>query len=185
MYFFTKKTKNDMLKSLWIAYFEIADSKHFRLILLWAFELVNFFNRQFDHRPIKSLLYWIVFTLLLIVKICFTDLNRNFYNWDEQSTKHILTIQILWTVWINRKTTIQRHWKKFIRLKSPKRNLTMLRCNRFQIKSQIQKLLIVNFKISNLQKFQSIVPFFLGMNCISWKIVVAKWCLVSRMYKSN
>ena len=37
----------------------------------------------------------------------------------------------------------------------------MFRCNRFEIKFQIQKPLIVNFKIRNSQKFQSIVSFFL------------------------
>ena len=63
---------------------------------------------------------------------------------------------------LNGKTTIQRHWDTFIRLKSAKRNSTMFRCNRFQIKLQIQKPLIVNFKIRNSQKFQSIVSFFLG-----------------------
>ena len=35
----------------------------------------------------------------------------------------------------------------------------MFRCNRFQIKLQIQKPLIVNLKIRNSQKFQSIVSF--------------------------
>ena len=38
----------------------------------------------------------------------------------------------------------------------------VFRCNRFQIKLQIQKPLIVNFKIRNSEKFQSIVSFFLG-----------------------
>ena len=80
--------------------------------------------------------------------------------WDEQFTKRILTIQILWTLTLNRKTTIQRHWNKFIRLKSPERNWTMFRCNRFQIKLEIHKPSIVNFKIRNSQKFQSIVSFF-------------------------
>ena len=36
----------------------------------------------------------------------------------------------------------------------------MFQCNPFQIKLHIQKSLIVNFKIRNLQKFQSIVSFF-------------------------
>ena len=63
---------------------------------------------------------------------------------------------------LNRKTTIQRRWNKFIRLKSPERNSTMFRCNRFQIKLQIQKPSIVNFKIHNSQKLQSILSFFLG-----------------------
>ena len=49
-------------------------------------------------------------------------------------------------------------------IESPKRNSTMFRCNRFQIKLQIQKPLIVNFKIRNSQKFHSIVSFFLGIN---------------------
>ena len=74
----TQETKSDRLKSLWIAYFKIADSKYFRLIVLWAFESVSFFDRQFDSRPIKSLLCWIVFTLFPFVKICFTDVNRDF-----------------------------------------------------------------------------------------------------------
>ena len=58
---------------MWIAYFKIADSKYFRLNVLWAFESVSFFNWQFDPSPIKSLLCWIVYTLLPFVKICFTD----------------------------------------------------------------------------------------------------------------
>ena len=40
----------------------------------------------------------------------------------------------------------------------------MFRCNRFQMKLQIQKPLFVNFKICNSQKFQSIFSFFLGSN---------------------
>ena len=74
----TQETKGDRLKSLWIAYFKMADSKYFRLIVLRAFELVRFFNRQFDPRLIKSLLCWIVFTFLPFVKIYFTRVNRNF-----------------------------------------------------------------------------------------------------------
>ena len=75
---FTQETKSGRLKSLWIAYFKIADSTYFRLIVLWAFESVSFFNRQFDHRPIKSLLCWIALTLLSFVKFFFTDVDRNF-----------------------------------------------------------------------------------------------------------
>ena len=113
----------------------MADSKYFRLIVLWAFKLVSFFNRQFDSRPIKSLLCWIVFTLLPFVKIYFTHVNRNF------------------TIEMNNSRNV---------LKNSKRNSTMFRCNNFQIKLHIQKSLIVNFKICNSQKFQSIVSFFLG-----------------------
>ena len=43
----------------------------------------------------------------------------------------------------------------------------MFRCNCFQIKLQIQKPSIVNFKIRNSQKFQSIVSFFLGKDEVS------------------
>ena len=74
----TRETKSDRLKLLWILYFKIPDSKYFRLIVLWAFELVSFFSRQFDPRPIESLLWWIVFTLLQFVKIYLTDFNRHF-----------------------------------------------------------------------------------------------------------
>ena len=36
----------------------------------------------------------------------------------------------------------------------------MFRCNRFHIKLQIKKPLIVNFEKRNSQKFESIVSFF-------------------------
>ena len=64
--------------SLWIAHFKIADSKYFCLIVLWAFESFSLFNEKFDSRPIKSLLLLNFFTLLPFVKICFTDVNRDF-----------------------------------------------------------------------------------------------------------
>ena len=75
---YTQETKNDRLKSLWIAFLKFADSKYFRLIVLWGFESASFFNRLFDPRAIKSLLSWIVCTLLAFVKLWFTDVNRNF-----------------------------------------------------------------------------------------------------------
>ena len=74
----TQETKSGRLKSLWIAYFKIADSKYFRLIVFWAFESVSFFNRQFDSRTINSLLCWKVFTLFPFVNSCFTDVNHDF-----------------------------------------------------------------------------------------------------------
>ena len=73
-----------------------------------------------------------------------------------------LAIQILWAALLNRKTTIQCHLNKLIRLKCPENNSTMFRCNRFQIKLQIQKPLFVNLKIRNSLKFQPIVYFILG-----------------------
>ena len=74
----TQETKSDRLKSLWIAYFKIADSKYFRLIVLWTFESESLFNRQFDPGMINLLLCWIIFTLLPFVKFFFTNVNRNF-----------------------------------------------------------------------------------------------------------
>ena len=62
--------------------------------------------------------------------------------------------------------------KKFIRFKNPKRNSTMFRCNRFQIKLQIQKPLIVNFKINRF--------FFPGWHFIP--IISDKKALRSRIY---
>ena len=50
----------------------------------------------------------------------------------------------------------------------------MFRCNCFQIKLQIQKPLIVNFKIRNSQKFQSIVSFFLGNVLTFFKILTTQ-----------
>ena len=83
-----QETKSDMLKSLWFAYFKIADSKYFRLIVLWAFEFVSLFNRQFDPRLIKSLLCWIVSWKFkfyglchLIVKLQLNVIETNLYDW--------------------------------------------------------------------------------------------------------
>ena len=74
------------------------------------------------------------------------------------------TIQILWTLSLNRKTTIQRHGNKFIRLKSPEHNSTMFRWICSQMKLQIQKPLFVNIKRRNSQ--QPLVFF------VSWEV---KW----------
>ena len=47
-------------------------------IVLWTFESVSFLNWQFYPRTIKSIFCWIDFTLLPIVEIYITDVNRNF-----------------------------------------------------------------------------------------------------------
>ena len=54
-----------------------------------------------------------------------------------------------------------------LRLKSPEHNSTKFRCNRSKMKMQIQKPLIVNFRIRNSQKFQKTFACFLGMGIVS------------------
>ena len=49
----TQETKSDRLKLLCIAYFKIADSKLFRLIVLWTFESISFSNQEFYSRTIE------------------------------------------------------------------------------------------------------------------------------------
>ena len=129
---------------------------------MWAFESVSFFNRQSDPRPIKSLLCWIFFTLLPFVKNCFTDVNRDFTIEMNYSRNVFSRIQFYRMCHLIVKLQFSVIKKKIKRLRSPERNSTIFQFNHFQIKLQIQKPLIVNFKIRNSQKFQSIVSFFLG-----------------------
>ena len=120
-------------------------------------------NRQFDPRPIKSLLCWIVFTLIPIVKICFTDVNRNFTIEMNNSRNVSQRFKFYGLCQLIVKLRFNEHWNKFIRLKSRKRNSTMFRCNRFQIKLLIQKCRML---ISALQAWSN---FYERANSINFK----------------
>ena len=100
------------------------DSKFFRSIVLWTFESVILSQNDWINTLLNC--FYSPSNRINLFYRCQTW----FHNWDVS-----WWFKFYWTVSLNRKTKIQSHWNKVIRLKSPERNSTMFRCNHSQMKS--------------------------------------------------